>query len=90
MYKIRIWDNIQYSSQYSLCKDVVSYTTKDIYINRDNIEVVEEITLRVASPDGNVYRTLHVDLFEVTMVSGKKIYTVDWSILPSNGSGGWN
>ena len=90
MYKIKIWDNIQYSSKHSHYEDAISYTTKDIYINRDNIECVEEITLRVASPDGNVYRTLYVDLFEITMVSGKKVYTEDWSILPSNGSGDWN
>jgi hypothetical protein len=89
MYKIKIWDNIQYSSQYSLCKDIVSYTTKDIYINKDNIECVEEITVSLASIEG-ASQTSYVNLFEVWMVSGKKVYTEDWSILPSNDSGDWN
>ena len=89
MYKIKIWDNIQYSSRYIHYEAVISYTIKDIYINKDNIECIEEVTMRLANIEG-VSQTSYVNLLEVWMVSGKKVYTEDWSILPSNDSGDWN
>jgi hypothetical protein len=78
MHIVPIWDSIQYSDESNHFIDVISYSTKNVYINKANIELVEPISFRV----GKDYTSrVTVDLFKVTMVSGNSFYTESRGVL---------
>lgn len=80
MKKITVLTNIRWAPEYNHYLDVLSYGTKEIYVNKNNIETAEEKCYRVAI-DEQGFRKKDTEFYEFTMSSGTKYITEDMWVI---------
>lgn len=80
MKKITVLTNIKWAPNYDRYLNILSYETKQIYVNKNNIETAERMGCRVAT-DEHGFSKQHMALCEFTTTSGAKYLTEDlWVI----------